>query len=129
MENGALGRHIMAEYHGCDPQVIGDKEAVRLLMLEGARLMNATIVTDVFHNFNPHGVSGVVVISESHAAVHTWPERGIASVDIFSCGSNINPSAALDFLKRGFGAGRKSVMEISRGLPEGVAAKLLVEKE
>lgn len=129
MENGELGRHILAEYHGCDPLVIGDRDAVRLLMLECARLMNATIVTDVFHSFNPHGVSGVVVISESHAAIHTWPERGIASVDIFSCGANIKPFAALDFLKQGFGAGRRSVMEIRRGLPEGVAAELFVTEE
>lgn len=129
MENGALGRHIMAEYHGCNPLVIGNRDAVRRLMLECARLMNATIVTDVFHAFNPHGVSGVVVIAESHAAIHTWPERGIASVDIFSCGANIKPSAALDFLKHEFGAGRRSVMEISRGLPDGIAAKLSVKEE
>ena len=129
MEDGALGRHILAEYHGCDPLVIGDKDAVRGLMLECARLMNATIVTDVFHSFNPHGVSGVVVIAESHAAIHTWPERGIASVDIFSCGANINPSAALDFLKTGFGAGRKSVIVIRRGLPDGVAAEHVVNEE
>jgi S-adenosylmethionine decarboxylase proenzyme len=128
MDNGALGRHILAEYHGCDPLVIGDRDAVRLLMLECARLMNATIVTDVFHAFNPHGVSGVVVIAESHAAVHTWPERGIASVDIFSCGANIKPSAALDFLKQGFGAGRMFVMEIGRGLPEGASAKFSVKE-
>lgn len=129
MGNEALGRHILAEYHGCDPLVIGDRDAVRLLMLECARLMNATIVTDVFHSFNPHGVSGVVVICESHAAIHTWPERGIASVDIFTCGANIKPFAALDFLKHGFGAGRRSVMEISRGLPEGVVAELSVKEE
>lgn len=129
MENEALGRHIMAEYHGCDPLVIGDRDTVRLLMLECVRLMDATIVTDVFHAFNPHGVSGVVVICESHAAIHTWPERGIASVDIFTCGANIKPFAALDFLKHGFGAGRRSVMEISRGLPEGVAAQLIVNEE
>ncbi len=129
MDNGALGRHILAEYHGCDRRVIEDRDAVRLLLLECARLMNATIVTDVFHSFNPHGVSGVVVIAESHAAVHTWPERGIASVDIFTCGANIKPSAALDFLKQGFGAGRKLVMEINRGLPEGVPAELLVKEE
>ncbi|MBF0292890.1 MAG: adenosylmethionine decarboxylase, partial [Nitrospinae bacterium] len=107
----------------------GDKNVVRRLMLESARLMNVTIVTDVFHSFNPHGVSGVVVIAESHAAIHTWPERGIASVDIFSCGANINPSAALDFLKIEFGAGRKSVMVIRRGLPEGAAAEHVVTKE
>jgi S-adenosylmethionine decarboxylase len=119
----------MAEFHGCKAGVIGDVEAVRRIMLELARRMNATIVTDVFHAFNPHGVSGVVVIAESHAAIHTWPERGIASVDIFTCGANINPLAALEYLKQAFGAGRRSVMEINRGLPEGVAAELSIRED
>lgn len=129
MSSGGLGRHIMAEYHGCQASVIGDVESVRRIMLELARRMNATIVTDVFHAFNPHGVSGVVVIAESHAAIHTWPEHGIASVDIFTCGANIDPSAALEYLKQAFGAARRSVMEINRGLPEGVAAELSVRED
>ena len=55
-------------------------------MTEAAKTAGATVVKTVFHHFSPHGISGVVVIAESHLAVHTWPEHGYASIDIFTCG-------------------------------------------
>jgi len=76
----------------------------------------------VFHQFNPHGVSGVVVIAESHFSIHTWPEYGYCALDIFTCGEQIDSDLALQFLKQAFKAKSMSIVELKRGtldVPEG----------
>src|SRR3989304_5622831 len=80
----ALGRHLLLELFDCDAEAINSLEVVKASMVEAARLAQATIVDVVFHEFNPFGISGVVVIAESHLAIHTWPEYRYAAVDIFS---------------------------------------------
>src|SRR5580658_1425177 len=88
-----LGRHTLIELHGCNPAALSDAASLRSLMLTAVQKAGGTYVTDVFHHFAPHGVSGVIVIAESHVTIHTWPEHGYAAVDIFSC------SSALDQVK------------------------------
>ena len=93
-------------------------------MMDAARACGATIVQTVFHSFNPQGVSGVVVIAESHLAIHTWPEYGHAAVDVFTCGDSIDPWIAVDRLKEGLGAGRIHTREVPRILlPAGAVAR------
>jgi S-adenosylmethionine decarboxylase proenzyme len=111
-----LGRHLLLEFSECDPTLINDREYLRDSMLEAARISNATIVTDVFHHFNPHGLSGVIVIAESHIAVHTWPEHGCASVDIFSCGDRMKPELIESYLREKFKAKESSSRELERGI-------------
>ena len=125
----ALGRQILVEFYGCDRDVLNDEPLIREILLEGVRRSNATIVSDTFHTFSPHGVSGVVVIAESHVAIHTWPEHGYAAVDIFTCGETIDPWIIQKYLEEGFGAGNVSSMEMKRGLfPERVAHKPMLEE-
>ena len=112
----ALGRHVLLELYDCDAEVLKDLEKVREEMVEAARRAQATIVTVTFHEFNPFGISGVVVISTSHLSVHTWPEYRYAAVDIFSCGEVVQPQAAIDHLTQVFGAERISVVELQRGI-------------
>ncbi|HUF91458.1 MAG TPA: adenosylmethionine decarboxylase, partial [Candidatus Limnocylindria bacterium] len=76
----------------------------------------ATIVDVVFHEFNPFGVSGVVVIAESHLSIHTWPEYRYAAVDIFSCGDVLQPEVAANYLVEEFKAERTSVVDVQRGM-------------
>ncbi|WP_025321449.1 adenosylmethionine decarboxylase [Deferrisoma camini] len=111
-----LGRHILGEYYGCDPEVLNDPERVERLMKEAAVVSGATIVQSVFHRFSPHGVSGVVVISESHLAIHTWPEYGYAAVDLFTCGDSVNPWTAHHYLAENLGAERTETREVPRGV-------------
>lgn len=113
----ALGKHLLVEYFGCDVSVISDRARLRELMLSATRASGATIVTDVFHEFNPYGLSGVVVIAESHVAIHTWPEYGCASLDVFTCGEAMDPYLIRDLLGRAFGAGQTYTSEIERGMP------------
>ncbi len=110
-----LGRQILAEYYGCDSDVLHDNRRIEELMLEAARQANMTIVESVFHHFNPYGVSGAVIISESHITIHTWPEYRYAAVDLFTCGEEGDPQAAFGYLLEGLGASHHSVSEMKRG--------------
>jgi S-adenosylmethionine decarboxylase len=85
-------------------------------MVEAAKRAEATIIDVVFHEFNPFGISGVVVIAESHLSIHTWPEHRYAAVDIFSCGETLKPAEAANYLVEQFGASRASCVEVKRGV-------------
>jgi S-adenosylmethionine decarboxylase len=115
----ALGRQILVEFYDCDKEVLNDAVLIRESMIEAARRSGATIVTDTFHAFSPHGVSGVVVIAESHLAIHTWPEYGYAAVDVFTCGETINPWVIQKHLEDSFSSQKVSSMELKRGLFDG----------
>jgi S-adenosylmethionine decarboxylase len=112
----ALGRHLLLELFDCDADAISSLEAVKDALVEAARRAEATIVDIVFHEFNPFGISGVVVIAESHLSIHTWPEHRYAAVDIFSCGAALRPDEAASYLVERFGAERTSAVELRRGI-------------
>ena len=112
----ALGRHLLLELFDCDSDAINNLEAVKGALVEAAKRAQATIVDVVFHEFNPFGISGVVVIAESHLSIHTWPEYRYAAVDIFSCGDVLQPEVAANYLVEQFGAERTSVVEMQRGM-------------
>jgi len=112
----ALGRHLLLELFDCDLDAISNLEAVKGALVEAAKRAQATIVDVVFHEFNPFGVSGVVVIAESHLSIHTWPEYRYAAVDVFSCGDVLQPEVAVNYLVEQFGAERTSVVELQRGM-------------
>ena len=80
----------------------------------------ATVVEKAFHQFNPHGVSGVVIVAESHLFIHTWPEYGYAAVDIFTCGDSINAGKAAELLAKTLQSGSSSMIELRRGVIPGV---------
>jgi S-adenosylmethionine decarboxylase proenzyme len=111
----SLGIHILAEYSKCDYSLINDVAYIEKIMLESASLSGASVVSSSFHRFSPHGVSGVVVIKESHMAIHTWPEYRFASVDIFTCGDTVDPWKAYEHLKKSLGAENGTAFKISRG--------------
>ena len=89
-----LGQHVLAEFFECDPNTLNSLDKVEKYMIDSALECGATIVQKCFHMFNPYGVSGVVIIAESHLAIHTWPELGYAAVDLFTCGSKCDPKVA-----------------------------------
>lgn len=111
----AISRHILAEFYGCPFQLLNDEKKVEQIMCKAALEAGAEIREFVFHKFSPQGVSGVVVISESHLAIHTWPELGYAAIDVFTCGENVNPWDASKYLEEMFEAQDVKAMEIKRG--------------
>ncbi|MFQ5828983.1 MAG: adenosylmethionine decarboxylase [Candidatus Methylomirabilia bacterium] len=112
----ALGRHLLLELFDCEVAAINSIETVKGALVEAANRAQATIVDVIFHEFNPFGISGVVVIAESHMSVHTWPEYRYAAVDIFSCGDTLKPDLAASYLVEQLGADRASVVELHRGV-------------
>ena len=126
----ALGRQILVEFYDCDQTKLNDVSFVEASLIDAAKASRATLISHNFHKFSPHGVSGVVVIAESHIAIHTWPEYLYAAVDIFTCGDAIDPWIIQEILKESFESKNVSSMEMKRGLfkvPEG--QKLIFKPE
>jgi S-adenosylmethionine decarboxylase proenzyme len=114
----ALGRHLLLELKDCNKEVLNDVDYLKKCLTETAEQIGATVVNTAFHQFSPYGVSGVVVVAESHLCIHTWPEYGYAAVDVFTCGDSIEPSHAVDILVKKLRSENPSYMELKRGLVE-----------
>ena len=112
----ALGRHLLLELKFCNKEVLDDLEYLKTGLIEIAEEIGATVLNNVFHQFCPQGVSGVVVIAESHLCIHTWPEYGYAAIDIFTCGNTIDPRDAVELLVDKLNAQEHSFRELERGL-------------
>lgn len=114
-----LGRHALVDAYECDPALLNDFEYVKSFLHDVTKRMNLTIVQSVFHRFSPQGVSGVIVISESHLSVHTWPEHGYAAFDLYSCDEHTPLDRFPAMLKEGLKANRVEMRKHPRGrLPE-----------
>ncbi len=111
-----LGTHLLVELYNCNSNLINDVLKIEELLLESVKISGANALNSTFHKFSPHGVSGVVVISESHFSIHTWPEYGYCALDIFTCGTEIKSHLALEYLKKELEAGTISVTEVKRGI-------------
>ena len=111
-----LGRHVLAEFFECNPNILNNRDKIENLMVDAAIECGATIVQKCFHMFSPYGVSGVVIISESHLAIHTWPELGYAAVDLFTCGPKCDPKVAYEYLKKKFDSKKASFTQLKRGI-------------
>jgi len=112
----ALGTHLLVELRECNPEILKSLEKVRNALVSAAKEAKATIVDISFHEFNPFGISGVVVIAESHLTIHTWPEYDYAAIDIFTCGDVIKPEVAASYLIKQFECRNPSIVEIKRGI-------------
>lgn len=112
----ALGRQILVEYYDCNSNKLNDVEFIESAFLEATRASKATVITHNFHKFSPYGVSGVIVIAESHVSIHTWPEYNYAAVDVFTCGDTIDPWVIQEFLKEALESQNTSSMEMKRGM-------------
>jgi S-adenosylmethionine decarboxylase len=112
----ALGRHVLAEYFDCDKELLNDPKRLEEFMQEAATKANATVISSSFRTFEPFGVSGVIIVAESHLAIHTWPEYGFAAVDFFTCGDTSNPWKAHEFLKTVLKPSHTEEKEVLRGV-------------
>ncbi len=98
----ALGRQLTIEYYKCSAKVLLDKDKVEKALLKAAQDSGAHIINSLFHKFDSFGVSGVVVIAESHFAIHSWPEYNYAAVDIFTCSNSMDLKLAIDSIGQSF---------------------------
>lgn len=111
-----LGTQWIVELYGCDPATLERVAWVEDTMLLAATQARVKIVSYGFHQFEPYGVSGVIIVEESHIAIHTWPEYGYAAVDLFFCSEEVNTEVILEVLKERFRAQTLEITRIERGL-------------
>ena len=109
------GTHLIADLHGIDRKKLADASAIEELLKQGALAAGAHIVYSHFHPFGQdQGVTGVVLLAESHISIHTWPEFEFAAVDIFMCG-HAQPHRALDYIRESLKPDAVNVRDIARG--------------
>ena len=112
-----LGRHLIVELADCNRSILNNQLLLEEYFKEAVRRSGATIVESVFHQYNPQGISGVIVIAESHISIHTWPEYGYAAVDFFTCGDSVDPYKAFEYVKEKLESKDAHVVEMMRGIP------------
>lgn len=112
----ALGKHLLLDLKDCDAALLNDMDYLREMLVDVARLIGATVIKDSFYQFSPQGISGVVIIAESHISIHTWPEYSFAAVDVFTCGEVIQPAKAVKPLAEKLKAKSTSYIELNRGV-------------
>jgi len=110
-----VGKHVLVDMHGCNPDLLKKVDFVGEAMYEAAQKSHATIVGKYFKQFEPWGVSGVIIIAESHISIHTWPEHGIAAIDYFSCSESPKIDLAIEYLTKAFEADKTEIVEMNRG--------------
>lgn len=115
-EEPSLGSHLLIEMFGCDMDSLKAETSVGLAMRDAAVASEATVVAESFHEFRPYGVSGAVIIQESHYTIHTWPEHSYAAVDLFYCGGTILVHSAVDVLRERFRPTNMKFLVVRRGV-------------
>ncbi|MBX6350635.1 MAG: adenosylmethionine decarboxylase [Clostridia bacterium] len=118
--HSTLGRHILLDVWGVDYEVLNDLDRMRATLFDAAKASGATVVDDSFHRFPVQGLSGILVLAESHISVHTFPEHGYASFDIFTCGGRVDPVVACAHIVRTLKADRHFARHFVRGTERGI---------
>ena len=109
-----FGKHYLVELIGCSPPCIRHVPQVKESLLRAAKVSEAAVITSFFHQFEPNGVSGIILIATSHFSIHTWPDDNYAAFDVFTCG-DLQTELAIEELRRSFQADEAAVKIISRG--------------
>ena len=109
-----LGHHLLLDLYDCDVGVLDDVDAIREVMCDAADAMGAHILGKTFHRFQPQGVSGVLLLGESHLSVHTWPESAYAAADAYTCG-DVDPSQTISPFRDSLRASSLTVTRLLRG--------------
>lgn len=117
------GRHVLAELTGCSAEILDHAELLERCLRDCASEGGATVVSSHFHRFSPQGVSGVVVIAESHITIHSWPEHGYAAIDVFTCGRPEIAETVMKLIVSALGAKTTKVTSFDRG-PDRVPQRL-----
>lgn len=111
-----MGRHVISELWNCSESKLNDMGYIEQVFVDAALKAGAEVREVAFHKFAPHGVSGVVIISESHLTIHSFPEHGYASIDVYTCGDRIDPNVAAEYIAEALESQTKETIEVPRGM-------------
>jgi S-adenosylmethionine decarboxylase len=112
-----VGMHCILELYGCPSSLLDDPSFIRKHLQEAAKQAKSTLLGEVLHEFEPQGVTALMLLAESHISIHTWPERGYAAVDVFTCGQHTEPEKACLYLADVFQAREHSLSKVPRRPP------------
>ena len=118
MTVGIQGVHVIADFYNCEAD-LDNLELIKNICIEAVRVSKATIIGDNFHKFEPLGVTGILLLQESHLSIHTWPEENekFAAIDFYTCG-NCDPQQGIEYLKKALKAEEANIQVINRGKKE-----------
>lgn len=123
----ALGRHWIVEFWGCN-DAVNCADTVRRAVTEAVEAIRATLLHLHVQRFQPHGITGIAVLAESHFSVHSWPEHDYLAADIFTCGETAEPEKAVEVLRKHFAPNNVEVAELKRGVPPEIGTGMQLER-
>ena len=118
------GKHLLLELYRCDYEKLNDESFLRCTLNRAAKLAKATVLNLISNKFEPQGVTAIALLAESHISIHTWPESNYSAVDIFTCGQNMLPELAGQYLIEALNAEEHSLRIIMRNPPKSVLEQM-----
>ncbi len=115
----AVGTHCILELYGCPLELLDDPSYIQRTLSDAVDRSGATLLSMQHHRFEPQGVTCLGLLSESHISIHTWPEKGYAAIDVFTCGDVAMPHRACDHLIESFRSQKHSLKTINRAMQVG----------
>ena len=117
-------KHLLLELYKCDYEKLNDESFLRCTLNRAAKLANATVLNLISNKFEPQGVTAIALLAESHISIHSWPESNYSAVDIFTCGQNMLPELASQYLIEALDAEEHSLRVIARNPPAAVLKEM-----
>ena len=117
-------KHLLLELYRCDSEKLNDESFLRCTLNRAAKLANATVLNLISNKFEPQGVTAIALLAESHISIHTWPESNYSAVDIFTCGKNMMPELASQYLIESLMAKEHFLRVIERNPPSEVSKQI-----
>ena len=117
-------KHLLLELYRCDYEKLNDESFLRCTLNRAAKLAKATVLNLISNKFEPQGVTAIALLAESHISIHTWPESNYSAIDIFTCGQNMLPELASQYLIEALSAKEHSLRVIERNPPSTVLKQM-----
>jgi S-adenosylmethionine decarboxylase len=117
-------KHFLLELYRCNSEKLDDESFLRCILNRASKLANATVLDLISNKFEPQGVTAIALLAESHISIHTWPESNYSAVDIFTCGQNMMPERASQYLIESLMAKEHSLRVIERNPPSSVPKQI-----
>lgn len=118
MEYSTFGRHVAVDAWGVDFALLNDAEWLESQLVEAAEASGATVLSVQSKQFEPQGATVLVLLSESHISIHTYPEKGFAAIDCYTCGDTVDPQVAIEYLLNVLKPRNTHAKKLIRGLGE-----------
>ena len=117
-------KHLLLELYRCNSEKLNDESFLRCILNRASKLANATVLNLISNKFEPQGVTAIALLAESHISIHTWPESNYSAIDIFTCGQNMMPELASQYLIESLMAKEHSLRVIERNPPSAVSNQI-----